>query len=431
MNRLVLQRLTICSVVIIGGLSMTTQFASAEQWPQWRGPDFNGVSGETGLPSKWSSTDNVEWRLPLPGPAGSTPVIWDDRIFLTSVDGNDLVLIGASTSGEKLWQRRVTSGNDFYRGDEGNDASPSPSTDGEHVWVYFGDGKLACFTADGDDVWSKDLQQEYGKFEIQFGMHSTPILHDGKLFLQLIHGEWSPEPSRGWVIALDAKSGNELWKQPRNTEAYSECKHSYASPALYEDDRGAFLLTHGADYIIAHDLTDGSELWRCGGLNPSSKYDQTLRFVASPTCTPGMIVVPTAKKGAVISLKPYGEGDITDDLDQQHWQHSNTPDVPCPLIVGGQVYLCQENGILECLDAQTGNLLYEERLTADRYRASPVYADGKVYCTGRKGVISVVQAGPKYELLSQNDMGETITASPAISNGRIIIRTSDALYSIK
>ncbi len=401
---------------------------ATSNWPAWRGPNRDGISGEKNLPAEFGPNKNVAWRTELPGQAGATPVLWNDRIFLSSLDGEDLVLMAFNTeNGKQVWKRVVGRGNRTARGDEGNSASPSPSTDGKHVWVFFGSGDLACFTVDGEEVWKKDLQQEYGRFQIQFGMSSTPVLDGGRLYQQLIHS------GGAIVFALDAKSGREIWKVNRPSDARAECEHSYASPIMYRDEKQAFLITHGADYTIAHSLEDGSELWRVGGLNPKGRYNPTLRFVASPLAIPGLIVVPSAKNGPVLGLKPTGMGDITGRDEHYHWTRaSNTPDVPSPLVVDGILYLVRENGNLIAMDAATGEQFYpEQRTHQNRHRASPVYADGKIYITARDGTITVIKAGKTYERLAENKMGEEISASPIVANGTLYLRTFDHLYAIR
>ena len=405
--------------------------AGAENWPQWRGPMNNGISGETNLPVKWSQTENVAWRLALPGKGGSTPVIWGERIFLTSAAGDDLVLLCVGADGKEQWREKLSSGDRTVRTDEGNTASNSPSTDGKHVWAMLADGTLGCYTVDGKEVWKFNVQDRYGKFKIQFGLTSTPVLDGGRLFLQLIHGDGNASTEEALVVSLDAASGKELWKSGRVTGAHTENEHSYASPILYRDDKHEFLLTHGADFAIAHDLKDGHEIFRCGDLNPQGTYHPTLRFVASPVANDGYIVLPTAKHQVVFCIKPDGSGDISEKNEHFHWRRErDTTDVPSPLVVDGLVYMCRENGNLVCLDAKTGEEYYNERTTPDRHRASPVYADGKVYTAARNGKISVIKAGKEFELLSVNDMRESITSSPAISGGRIYLRTFDALYAV-
>ena len=397
----------------------------AENWPYWRGPRKDGTSQETNLPIRWSKSENVLWRLPLPGPAASTPVVWGDRIFVTSVSGDQLVLLCVSTNGKILWQKNTGAGNRNVRGDEGNFAAPTPSTDGKYVWAFFGSGDLVCYDFNGKEIWKTNLQQRYGKFNLYFVMSTSPLLDGDRLYLHLLHTDAQ------LVLALDKMTGREVWKHERTTDATDECEHSYASPFLYRDGKNEYLLVHGADYITAHGLKDGSEIWRAGGFNPKERYNGAFRFVASPVAVSGLIVAPSAKNGPVLGLKPGGKGDITVAKEQYAWKlPSGTPDVPSPLIHGGVVYLCRENGDLTALDAKTGEKLYLEHTHQSRHRASPVYADGKIYITSHNGVVTVVKAGRQFEMLAQNDLQEQISASPAISNGRIYLRTYEALYAI-
>lgn len=422
----------ILSCLLLLSCSLSSTVFAQDHWPQWRGPNLDGISSATDLPVSWDQSKNVSWRLPLPGAAGSTPAIWGEQIFLTSVADDDLILMSISTDGKKLWQVKMGSGNKNVRGDEGNSASPSPATDGKNVWAMMANGLLGCYRVDGKEVWSVDLQDRFGKFKIAFGMTATPVLHQGRLYLQLIHGEGRAATQEAIVVCLNAETGETIWKQERVTGATSENEHSYASPTIYRDEKTAYLITHGGDYVIAHQLNDGSELWRCC-LNPKGdSYHPTLRFVSSPLAVPGMVVVPSAKGGPVYCLKPDAKGDVSKSESAFHWQHQRgTPDVPSPLYHDGLVYLCRENGNLVCVDASTGEKVYENRTVRDRHRASPVYADGKIFLTARKGIVTVVKAGRDFEILSQNDMGESISASPAIVGKTIYLRTFDALYAVE
>jgi outer membrane protein assembly factor BamB len=405
-------------------LSLTAA-AHADNWPQWRGPTYDGVSKETNLPTQWSASKNIVWKLHMPGMGSSTPAVWGDRIFLTSQDGADLVLLCVSTDGKELWRHKLGTGDRKARGDEGNMASASPSTDGTHVWAFVGSGELACCNFDGSEAWKFNLQERYGKFKIQFGMHSTPLLHGDRLYLQLIAG------AGGRVIALDKATGKEVWNVERKSDGYGENKDSYASPCLWQSGKEAYLITHGNDYAIAHRLEDGSEIWRVAGLNPKDRYRADLRFVSSPVATPDLIVVPSAKDHGVVGLKPEATETVLPGSKYENWRlPKGTPDVPSPLVHDGLVYLCRENGTLVCLDARTGKVHYQERTHDVRHRASPVYADGKIYLTARDGVVTVVKAGPAFQVLATNRLPEQMTASPAIANGRIYLRGWDNLYAI-
>lgn len=418
-------------LLAVGVLSLGARPCSADDlWPQWRGANGNGIAPPSNFPSKWSNEENVLFRYPLPGPAGSTPVIARERIYLTTVDCDDLHLLCLSTSGQELWNRKVGTGNKKARGDEGNYAAPSPFTDGTHVWAMFCDGTLVCFTADGEEVWRRDLQADYGVFDIQFGMTSTPVMHDGVIFLQLIHGAWNREPSVGVLAALDAKTGEQKWTVKRHSDAYSENKHSYASPVIYDDGTHKYFICHGADYVTGHDLENGTELWRCGGINPSSNYNEYLRFVASPAVGAGLIVAPTAKGGAVIAIRPGGKGDIT-DTDFVAWKVDEvTPDVPSPIVTEKYVYLCRENGVVVCLDTKTGEVLYKERTNGHNHRASPVLSGDRWLITSRQGVITVLKTGLDFKVLAVNEMKEPVASSPVIVGDRVYIRSFDALYAI-
>jgi len=408
-------------VLLLAGLS-----ARADNWPQWRGPTLDGVSKETGLPARWTATENVVWKLKLPGVGGSTPVVWDDRVLLTSEDGDAIVLLCVGTDGKVKWKKAFGKATPHARTDEGNGASATPSTDGKHVWAFAGSGELACFDLDGKEVWMFNLQDRYGRFDNQYGIHSTPVLHKDRLYLQLIHD------GAAVVVALEKGTGKEVWKVERKSDGVAENKHSYASPSLWQKGDDAYLITHGNDYTIGHRLEDGKEIWRVTELNPKAKYNPTLRFVATPVATPELIVVPSAKNGAVVAVKPDAAGTVSPGSKGELWRKtSGTPDVPCPLVHDGLVYICRENqGILTVLDAKTGQQVYSERIYADRYRASPVYADGKIYLSSRKGVVTVVKAGRTFEKLAENRLPDQMSASPAVANGRIYLRGFETLYCI-
>ncbi len=426
--------LTTCTLALLAAQT-TTQAAN---WPNWRGPTQNGVSTETGIPAEFGPGKNVAWKVKLPGPAGASPVVWGDQVYVTSVDGQKLLLQAWSTAGKLKWQHQVGTGNKVVRGDEGNSASPSPVTDGKHVWAMMANGEIACYAVDGQLAWKRDLRTAYGPFKIAFGLTASPVHEDGKIILQMIHGSRGakPEEDQGLLVALDAGTGKQVWKQVRRSDAYDENKHSYTSPFIYNDGKTRLLISHGADYTIAYNPTDGAEVWRKGGLNPQNdprkKYHRTLRFVASPTAIPGLIVIPTAKNGPVVAIRPDGKGDISNAKSQHVWTRpNNTPDVPCPLIHDGLVYLCRENGNLVCMDAKTGQEYYHERTHRQRHRASPVFVDGKVICVARDGMISVVQAGKTFKMLAQNNMGDAIAASPAIAGGTMYIRSFGSLWAIR
>jgi outer membrane protein assembly factor BamB len=422
-------------------LHLTTSL-SAENWPQWRGPRNNGISEEKNLPIEWSDSQNVVWKAAMPGQGGATPVVWGDCVFVTSADGDDLVLLCIDAGDGRLrWQKKVTSGNQDARAGEGNSASPSPCTDGQHVWVFFSTGILACYDFDGNEVWKLDCGQRFGRLDIQFGMTSTPVLDGDALYLQLLHGPMirGNDQRIGKVIKLDKRTGKTIWEHDRQTEAIFECKHSYASPFLYEDGNQRYLIVHGADCTTAHALDNGKELWRLSNLNGPTplnpnQHDITFRFVASPAFGEGRLIIPTAKEGptVAVNLAAQLQDELSTNPKAVAWSIPQTPDVSIPLIVDGLVYLLQKDGKLQCVDLQTGKEVYFARTHTVQHRTSPVYADGHLYFCGKDGVCTVVKAGREFEIVSTNSMGgQPITASPVISNGTLYIRTYEALYAIR
>jgi len=439
MHRMLLACLT---VTLVGNAAL------AENWPQWRGPTGNGLSNETGIVTEWGPDRNIAWRLPLPGPAGATPIVWEDRLFVsTSIgadEGADLALICISTAGEKLWQVTVGSGNKTARATEGNSASPTPVTDGEHVWVFFGTGQLACYTLDGEEVWNFNVQDRFGRFDIQFGMSSTPVLDEGHLYMQLLHGAMRSDHLVQKVVKLDAATGETIWAVDRAHEPgitpaeMFETKHAYSSPIMYDDGELKFLVTHGADATVGHDLEDGSEIWRLGGINGptpfnETQFDPTFRFVSSPTAVPGSIVIPTAKKGPTVALKvdPSLRGRIDQPGLQVRWVNDKTPDVCCPLIVDDLVYCVRKSGQVFCVNLESGEEYYYERTHNDQHRSSPIYADGHIYFIANDGHATVLKHGPTLEIVAENDLGEQTRSTPVISNGTLYIRTYEALYAIR
>src|SRR5262245_17106346 len=316
--------------VILLFVSLGTR-ANGENWPQWRGPNYDGISPEKNLPSEWGPDKNVLWKLDLPGIGCSTPAVWDDRIFVTCEDAADVVLICVNTKGAELWKRKIGSTIRRARGDEGNGATSSPCTDGKQVWAFAGGGELACFDFEGKQVWSINLQQRYGQFRIQYGMHSSPTLFGDRLYLQTLH--------RGgqWIFALEKATGKEIWKVNRETDTTKgwESWDGYASTILWKKGNDAYLIAHGNDYTTAHKLTDGSEIWRVGDLNPGRRPDW--RFVSCPGVSEDIIVIPTCKNGPTVAIRPDITGRVGSGGNGEIWRLKVTTDVPTPLIHEGLV----------------------------------------------------------------------------------------------
>ncbi|MEL6822991.1 MAG: PQQ-binding-like beta-propeller repeat protein, partial [Calditrichota bacterium] len=213
----------------------------AENWPGWRGPAGNGISQSNVLPESWSEESNIDWRLTLAGPAASTPILWNDKLFLTSTKGNDFLVMAVSTEGKVLWEDVVGTGNKSFRQGESNYAAPSPSTDGEKVYAFFGNGDLVGYTVNGKQVWKRNLADEFGAFNMYFGMASSPLLHKGNLYVLLMHSDAQ------LVLSIDKSTGETVWKHNRKTNARRDNLHYYDSPMIYENENVTQLIIHGSD----------------------------------------------------------------------------------------------------------------------------------------------------------------------------------------
>jgi outer membrane protein assembly factor BamB len=235
------------------------------------------------------------------------------------------------------------------------------------------------------------------------------------------------------VIALDAATGQEIWKVTRASDSPRgvESPDVYASPFMWEKGDKALLIVHGNDYCTAHDLTDGHEVWRVTELNPKAKYNRTWRAVASPLVTPDLIVVPSCKHIVTVGIKPAeAKGEIGPGNPAEAWRLKETPDVASPIMVDDLVYLMGETGTLYCVEAANGTKVYDQKITNMRHRANPVYADGKIYLAGREGVVVVVKPGREFKKLAEDKLPDTLYGSPAVSGGRIYFRGYDSLWAI-
>lgn len=425
-------------LLCLTALLLLTPPVAAENWPHWRGPRIDGTSLETGLPATWHADDegmsNVLWRLDLPGWAASSPIVWDERIFLTSTeaDSDALWVLAVDREGHVVWRKRVDDGaievfEQFAH--ETNAAAPSPVTDGKHLYTLFGTGRLSSFDLDGAERWHVDLAERYGAPNMYFGLSTSPLLVGDQLFLQLLHTDAQ------LVVSLEAATGREVWRHERGTDAEGECLHAYTSvvPFRAAGNTPSALLVHGSDYLTAHAFADGRELWRFGTLNPKNNYNSFFRLVATPVSSDGLVVAPTAKRGPVFGLRPeLAPGPDAVIKVTQAWNlDAGTPDVPSPILADGLVYLAGENGRLTVLDAATGETVYAERVHQATHRGSPVLADGKLYLTATDGTVSVVRAGRRFEVLAKNTVdGGRLAATPAISRQTIYLRTADALFAI-
>ena len=402
---------------------LATSFLTAENWPQWRGPGLDGVSHESNLPVKWSANENITWKLDLPAWSGATPIIWGDYIFLNVAEGDSLGIWCVDRRGPTvLWKRPLGTGNVKMR--KQNMSSPSPVTDGTHVWVMTGTGILKAFDFKGNEVWMRDIQKDYGKFGLNWGYASSPMLHEDSLFVQVIHGMHTSDPS--YVLRLDKKTGKTTWRIERPTKAKQESHDSYTTPMLAKTAKGLELIIAGGDAVTGHDLGTGAELWRAEGFNLEDRRD--FRIIASPVTYGDLVFTPTRVKPLQV-FRAGGKGDVTET--RRVWKFDNGPDVPTPVTDGKLFYSINDRGIMWALNMETGAEVYgAQRIKPGTYSASPVIADGKIYITSEDGVTSVIKAGPKFEVLSENNIDEYTLSSIAVSEGQIFLRGDKHLYCI-
>ncbi|MDQ3012973.1 MAG: PQQ-like beta-propeller repeat protein [Acidobacteriota bacterium] len=421
------RQLSLLFILIVLFCIASLVVVSADNWPQWRGPLLNGVSNEKNLPVKWSTEENITWKLPMPDRSGSTPIIWGNHIFLNMADGTKAVGTLSfwavdRAKGTVLWKKPLGNGDHMMR--KQNMSSPSPVTDGKNVWVLTGMGVLRAFDFKGNELWMRDFQKEYGKFGLNWGYGSSPLLHEDALYVPVLHGMRTDDPS--YLLKLDKSTGKTIWRVERPTPAIMESPDAYITPALLKNGNKLEIVLSGGDCVTGHDLATGKELWRAYGLNPQNI--QFNRIVNSPVVFDGLIYAGS-RGNPYLALRAGGSGDITNT--HVAWAFSNGPDVPTPVTDGKYLYMVRDNGTMFCLDAKTGKEIYpSQRLKPGTYSSSPVLADGKIYATNEEGFTVVVKAGPTFEVLAENALGDYCLSSPAISDGQIFMRTSGALYCI-
>lgn len=411
------------SLFVVACLGVSLAAAAGPEWPQWRGADGRGVSPARDLPAQWSP-DQLVWKLDLPGHSAATPALWGDRIFLSTPQGEDIELWCVTRDGKLLWKRKVGTGNkQLGWNSKNNFATPSPVTDGRHVWLLAGSGDLACFDFDGREIWHRNLAADHGPITCDFGLGASPLLFRDRLFFPCIHRR-----AESYLLAIDKETGRDVWKTMRPTEAIEESRDAYSSPAVFiKPDGKAEIVLCAADVATAYDYDDGHETWRHGDINLTN--NPTLRIVVTPVTTPELIYVTSAKGGPLYAIRPGGQGDVTSS--HRVWTRSeHTPDVATPAVTDDLLYMVKEKGIVTCLDAKTGEEKWSERLDSGYFPCSPLVADGKVYVASEQGKVYVLAAGPKYELLATNTLDDAILASPVADEGRLYFRTENALVCI-
>jgi len=438
-------RISIAFVIsLLTTLALFDSTVDAGNWPQWRGPDGQGISTEKNLPTVWSATKNIRWKTPIAGRSHSSPIVWGNKIFLTTAIEGPLVpgakavkhmigekeflhpdSIGAdhkhtfkviclnATTGKILWEQTAFEGTPFdNRHRKSSFAASTPATDGKHVFAFFGTEGLYAYDMNGKFMWRADL----GKLgTVGMGTGTSPILHENLVLMQC--DEDNGEAS--FIVALDKKTGKEVWKTPRKVQV------SWSTPVLVRTTKRAELITSGTEAVVAYDPATGKELWRHKGVESNA--------IPSPVANNEAVFLSAGFPAKIVmAIRLGATGDLTDSPNVV-WKHSKgTAYVPSPILYGEYLYLTTDRGILTCLNAKTGEVMYEGGRVPipATFTASPVAFDGKLLLTSEDGDTFMVKAGPKHEILGSNSVGEPVYASPAIADGRIFIRGEKNLYAI-
>ena len=416
----------IAAVCVLFVFATASSPAIADNWTHWRGPTGNGAALNATPPTEWSTTKNVKWRVAIPGRGISSPIIWDQKVFVVTAapvrqpSGSGLpklefkVICLNRQDGKTIWEQTATVATPHQETHNTNGfSSASPCTDGKHVYAHFGSRGLYCYTLDGELKWKRD---DFGKMETlnRFGEGSSPTLEGDKILVPWDH----QGPSA--LYALDKTTGATIWKTPREEPT------CWATPMVVEHAGHKQVIMNGSNFARSYDLETGKEIWKCTG--------QTKRPVASPVHLDGLAIVGSGFQGAYMgAFRLDGTGDIK-GTDKVVWTiDHDCPDIASPLLTSGRIYFHKgKSGLLSCVDAATGKGHYFARRIegVDSTYSSPVAAGGYVFLSSRSGQIVVIKDSPEYEQVATNNLEETLSATPAPVDGELFIRGENNLYCI-
>lgn len=389
------------------------------EWPSWRGPHGNAVAPAGEYPAEISDATKA-WETPLPGEGTSTPVEWGGAIFLTaSDDGSDLVCC-YSQEGELQW-RVALPGGEGGKHKSATGSNPSAVCNADYVVAYFKSGNIVCLTHDGDELWRKNLQEEYGDDSLWWDLGTSPVLTSAGVAVAVI------QEKNAYLVTLDLKSGQEVWRADRHYARPRESDQAYTTPAVISEDGRETIVTWGADHLTGHDAQSGKLLWECGGFNPENQG--MWRVIASATVADGVAYVPYGRGDYFAAVRVTGPADATQE---ERWLWNATrvgADVPSPVINDNRIYNLEDRGTLSCLDAKSGEVLWSERLPRSnrKYYSSPLLAGGRLYCAREDGAVFVVSVKDGFELISEGDLGGEIVATPTPTRDGVLFRTRSKL----
>ena len=406
--------------MLVALASFSSGLGYAENWGHWRGDNGNSVSRDATPPTSWGPTENIKWKVVVPGSGSSSPVVWNERIFVTSAvptpsaEYEFSVFCFDRQSGKQSWKRIATAGQPHEGTHSTNGyASASPCTDGEHVYVQFGSRGLYCYTVDGQLVWNRSDFPEM-TMRGTFGEGSSPTLAGDLLIVPCDHEGESA------LYALNKKTGKTVWETKRDEPS------CWATPFVMKAHGTTQIIMNGENFARAYDAKDGNELWRCGG--------QTQRPVACAVGANGVVYIGSGFRGSFLgAFQTHQRGDIGAS-DAVLWSVTrDTPDIASPLLSQDRLYYHKgKTGMLTCLDAATGRPHYTTTRIPDirSTYASPVAAGGHVYVTGRAGTTVVIKDADEFEIVSSNSVGEPVDATPALAGGDLFIRGQKHLFRI-
>jgi outer membrane protein assembly factor BamB len=412
------------SLVLLAAVAALPSPSRADNWPAWRGSEGTGRCAERDLPVKWSADENVRWKVKLPGPGNSTPVIWGERVFLTqATDGGRKrgLLCLSRKDGKALWHKVVEYGGAEPTHDTNPFCSASPATDGERVVVSHGSAGLYCYDFQGRELWHRDL----GQCEHVWGNAASPVLHGDLVILNFGPGE------RTFLTALDRKSGRDVWKveEPggkRGDKGQAEWVGSWSTPVLLRLKERDELIMSWPGAVKAYAPKTGELLWTCAGLGKDEGADRLV--YTSPLVSAEAVVAMAGYGGPALAVRPGGRGDVTGT--HRLWRQARASQrIGSGVIVGDHVYVVNEPGTAECIELKTGRAVWKERVGAGAW-GSLVHAGDRLYVTDLEGETLVLAAGPKFQVVSRNPLKERTRASVAVSDGNIFVRTYEHLWCV-
>ncbi|MHC4693411.1 MAG: outer membrane protein assembly factor BamB family protein [Planctomycetota bacterium] len=425
-------------------LFVAASVAFGSDWPQWRGPYFNGSTDEKNLPSTWSRTENVAWSVDLAGCSAATPIIQDDKVFLSGVDKDRDMLVAMCfdrRNGKKLWQHDVAKG--IGRDRRSTYAAGSAVTDGKLVFFLYGNGDLQCFDMNGQRKWARNIQEDYGSYEFLWTYGGSPTLFEGRLYVQVLQRD-EPVRRRGqrgkksesYILAVNPETGKTLFRHIRPSKARRESLEAFSTPLPFFINGKQQLVVVGGDALTGHDLTTGEELWRWGTWNPGRITHW--RLVPSPVAHDGVVLACGPKNAPVYAIKPEGIGVLDDSAIV--WNSKDvrevSSDVPTPALYDGDFFVLSDlQGKLSRVEPKTGKVKWTINTPGDsKYEASPLAADGKIYLISHSGDAAIIDAS-NGDVLKVIDMdrpsgGEMVRASISAAYGQLFIRTTRNLYCI-